>query len=318
MRILHIENTAGVAFALSRGQRELGHQADVLETYWSPLAFAHDLEFYYNGNPWHDSRMMRQVVRAARDYDIVHVHAGVHWKRFDVLAISRLLRKPMVIHYHGSESRMGYGMAYRRLWKNTIVGRPDLLRYHPDAVFIRNPVIGVQGSPVPEGRVRIMHAFHNPGTKGSELIREALQELVDAGAEMDFVILEKVGHEEVLREMARSHIVIDQVVDAKANGLPSVIGVVALEAMAMGRAVVSSFDKEYRGYYPDCPVVAIEPDKAGLASALKCLVEDRAAMNATALAGPGYVERNHSPLAIAKIVMQVYEKAVAGNEGGAR
>lgn len=278
MKILHLENTAGVAYALSRGQRQLGHEADVLETYWSPMSFPHDKELYYRGDFLDDLSTMRKVVKEARDYDLVHVHAGVHWKRFDVVAISRLLRKPVVVHYHGSETRLGYGLAYRRLWKHTIVGRPDLMPAHPHATFIRNPVIGVERVPLPEGRLHVLHAFSNPDTKGSALIRGTLEELVEEGASLDFTILEKVDHSKVLDVMARSHVVIDQLIDSKATGLPSIIGVVALEAMAMGRLAVSSFDEEYRKFYPECPVLVLESSKDALKKALREVLTDYAAM----------------------------------------
>jgi glycosyltransferase involved in cell wall biosynthesis len=315
MRILHLENTAGVAYALSRGQRELGHEADVLETYWSPLSFPHDKDLYYKGRFFSDAGNMRKVVREAKGYDIIHVHAGVHWKRFDVVAISQLLRKPVVVHYHGSETRLGYGLAYRRLWKHTIVGRPDLIPAHPNATFIRNPVIGVEHAPLPEGRLRVLHAFHNPETKGSAVISQALQELVDEGADLEFTVLEKVGHDQVIEEMRRSHVVIDQLVDTKKTGLASIIGVVALEAMAMGRAVVSSFDQEYRRFYPGCPVLAVAPEKDALKHALAGLAIQREELVGLSRSGPEYVREYHSPRATAEEVVKVYRKALGGSEG---
>jgi glycosyltransferase involved in cell wall biosynthesis len=316
MRILHLENTAGVAYALSRGQRELGHEADVLETYWSPLSFPHDKDLYYNGRFLSDIGNMWRVVREAKGYDIVHVHAGVHWKRFDVVAISQLLRKPVVVHYHGSETRLGYGLAYRRLWKHTIVGRPDLIPAHPDAVFIRNPVIGVNMAPLPAGRLRVLHAFHNPETKGSALIQQGLQELVNEGADLEFTVLEKVGHDQVIEEMKRSHVVIDQLVDSRKTGLASIIGVVALEAMAMGRAVVSSFDQEYRSFYPSCPVLAVAPEKEALKHVLGGLATQSEEVARLSSSGPDYVRKYHSPKATAEEVTKVYRKALGMSEGG--
>jgi len=282
----------------------------VLETYWSPLSFPHDKELYYQGKFLADLRTMRKVVKEARGYDIVHVHAGVHWKRFDIVAISQILRKPIVVHYHGSETRLGYGLAYRHLWKHTIVGRPDLLSAHPRAVFIRNPIIGVEKVPLPTGKLRVLHTFHNPDTKGSAIIRECLEKLVDDGVEMEFSILEKVDHERVMEEMARSHVVIDQLIDSKTTGLPSIIGVVALEAMAMGRAVVSSFDPAYQRFYPGCPVLVVDPNGGGLMKAIREVVADRSILESRAMAGPKYVESNHSPLSSAKAVLNVYGTAM--------
>lgn len=310
MRILHIENTAGVAYALSRGQRELGHQSDVVETFSNPMQFPHDMSLYYNGRPLNDLKNLGAVVGLSRGYDLIHVHAGVHWKRFDVLAMNRLLRKPIVVHYHGSETRLGYGLAYRRLWKYIVISRPDLFEQHPNARLMKNPVMGIDGLPIPR-RMRVLHAFHNPDTKGSALISEALLELKDEGADFEFIILEKVSHDEVMREMATSSIVIDQVLDGKKAGLASIIGVASLEAMAMGRVAISSFDIQYRDHYHGCPVIAIEPSKESLKEQLRFLLDHPEITAKVAEEGPMYIRANHSPASVARDLMGVYEAALA-------
>ena len=87
-----------------------------------------------------DIKNIRKVSRACLGYDLVHVHGGINRKRLDVLAMHFIHRKPLLVHYHGSETRMGYGMAYQSMVDSKIVSRPDLLKWHPDAVFIPNPM----------------------------------------------------------------------------------------------------------------------------------------------------------------------------------
>ena len=80
MRILHVENQAGVAWQLAQAQRRLGHDAVVIETYANPLNLPHDRDFYYSHQSFReDLTNGLRIVRFARDFDIIHLHGGIHW-----------------------------------------------------------------------------------------------------------------------------------------------------------------------------------------------------------------------------------------------
>jgi glycosyltransferase involved in cell wall biosynthesis len=248
MKILHIENHAGVAHELAECQKRAGHEATVMETWWNPTNQPHDVDFYYGRKGFvNDLHTMRKVVRFSEGYDIVHVHGGINWKRFDVLGIKLLKRKPIVVHYHGSETREGFGMSYRWVPDATIVSRPDLLKWLPDATFLPNPVAGRESTFDITRRPRIVHLTNNRSTKGTDLIVEAVKAL-QKEMDVEFCLVEKRPHDEAMAEVSRSHILIDQLIDSKALGVPSVIGVATLEAISMGLAAVSTFDEEYRQY----------------------------------------------------------------------
>lgn len=306
MKILHIENHAGIAHQLAEWQKKAGHEAVVMETWWNPTEQPHDVEFYYGQKGFlNDVSTMRKVVRFSRDYDIVHVHGGLNWKRFDVLGIKLLKRKPMVVHYHGSETREGFGMSYQWVPDAKIVSRPDLLKWHPDAIFLPNPVAEHRYSFDAARRPRIIHLTNNRSTKGTELIIRAMKQL-KAEIDVDFCLVEKRPHEEAMAEVSRSHVLIDQVIDAKAIGVPSVIGVSTLEAMSMGLAAVSTFDEEYRHYYPGCPVVTVRPTMEDLVSRLRGLLSDMGAVKELGIKGRQYVRTSHSPENLANRSLDIY------------
>jgi glycosyltransferase involved in cell wall biosynthesis len=311
MRILHIENQAGVPHSIAIGQRQIGHEALVLETYPNFLNEPHDLEMFYGPNIQvvKNLRNAIGIVKLARSFDIVHLHGGVHWKRFDAVAIKRILNKPMVVHYHGSETRLGYGLSYKNLWKVKIVSRPDLLEWLPDARFIKSPIAGITKKELPDYPLKILHMYHNPTTKGSSSIVKVLESLKKEGVDLEYNIIVKQPHSEALRAISSSHIVVDQFLDRKKNKIPSIIGMVSLEAMAMGRGVISTMDKEYRKYYPGCPVVYCEPDEEDLAKRIIEYVDNKDKLHLLVNSSAEYVQKEHSPLEVAKLLDKIYEEA---------
>jgi glycosyltransferase involved in cell wall biosynthesis len=311
MRILHIENLAGVPAILANAQRASGHKAVVMETHRNPFNFPHDIELYYRGNGLlHDINTMKKVSKTCIDFDIVHVHGGLNRKRLDILSMHLIHRKPLVVHYHGSETRMGYGMAYISQASEKIVSRPDLLKWHKEADFIPNPIeIVTECKFNPETVPIVCHITHNRGFKGTDLIIEGMKELAQEGLNFKFELVENQPHETALKKIEESHILIDQVIPTTLD-LPSVIGMVSLEAMVRGRAVVSTFDQEYRSYYPECPVQAIDFGKSNLKEEIRYLIRDMDRTMKLGALGRKYVSEQHSPKIICDKVMKVYDRAL--------
>ena len=306
-----MENIAGVPAILAKAQNASGDHASVLETRRNPYNFPHDLEMYYGGKGLlGDIRTMMKVSRSCVGFDIVHVHGGLNRKRLDILGMHLIHRKPLVVHYHGSETRMGYGMAYRSFAAAKIVSRPDLMKWHGDAEFIPNPIEPVPQVPFDLGAVpKVVHVSNNRALKGTDTVIEAMAELRKEGAVFDFELVENQGNAVVLEKIAASHILIDQVIQGTEE-LPSIIGMVSLEAMARGKAVVSTFDQEFRPYYTGCPVLSIDYGKERLKQAVKGLVEDMERAKGLGAEGRRYVSVHHSPGVICERVQRVYQKAL--------
>src|SRR5207249_10382328 len=103
-----------------------------------------------------------------------------------------------------------------------------------------------------------------------------------------FKLVAKFPHEEAMREMKRCDVVIDQVNEF------GVYGMVAVEAMALGKVVLSSIRPDY---YQNCPIVDVRGLR--LDRALSDVLETRDSWPATGRAGRNYVGEIHDPARIA-------------------
>jgi len=70
---------------------------------------------------------------------------------------------------------------------------------------------------------------------------------------------------------------------------------------------ISTFDHEFRSYYPGCPVVAVEPNTEDLKRAVRECLGDLEALRLRGLEGREYVRKHHSADEIVKRIMPVYE-----------
>ncbi len=307
-KILHVENLAGVASTLAAAQRELGHEAHVLETWKLSVSYPHDYEFYYGKGFLEDLKLMRKAARIGLDHDVIHVHGGIARKRLDLFWMG--LRRPMLVEYHGSDVREGYGLHYRWLAKKKVVASPDLTLKVPNSEFVPNPVVPMDPLFDVTEKPTVVHMPTVREKKGTELILSAVSELRKEGLDFRFDLVENVPRDEALFRLGRAHILVDQVVDEKVTGIPGLIGMTSLEAMALGKAAVCHVDPDWLKWYPGIPIVNAAVDKDDLKSVLKRLVGDLEETRKIGVAGNDYVRKFHSPQAIAKRLVGLYESIV--------
>lgn len=309
MRILHIENTAGVGWQIAQGQRALGHQAEVLETYRGRIHFEHDHENYYEG-AFIPIKMLRTLL-LARHYDIVHMHSGIALKRIDIPAIKRLLRKPLVVHYHGSETRMGYGMYRQGLADAKIVATPDLLQWHPEAIYVPIPQTPLEYHYEFDGRLKVLHAPTDRRLKGTDLILEAIDKTKEEGVPFDFTLVEGATHEELLERFRHNNVYIDRVI-AEVDGKPiETMGVAPLEAMSTGNAVIMHINDQYLPFYEGGPVINVRPTVQSLVSSLRELTARPEGIRELGEKGAKYVAETRDPKVIAQMCLDIYEQVLA-------
>ena len=251
---------------------------------------------------------MVKTARIASGFDVVHIHSGVDWKRLDFLLIKFIYRIPTVVHYHGSDVRLNLATAYQDFLDAKIVATPDLLRWMPDAIFVPNPIRPFPYSFDTNSRTTVIHMPTNRKFKGTALILDAVEELKKEGLDFDFKLIEGVSHKRAMEELSKSHILIDQVVDEKETGIPGLFGMVSLEAMAMGKAVICHVDPEMLKYYPNCPIFNVEVNKEDLKDKIRCLVENLEFTRSLGLKGVQYTRAFHNPTEIAKRLIEIYEK----------
>jgi len=102
--------------------------------------------------------------------------------------------------------------------------------------------------------------------------------------ELELDLIEGVPNSEVLARLSRADVVVEKLVNEG-------FGVAALEAMAVGRPVVSRIAPAIYAQHPDLPIVPADP--SDFADVLEGLLRDPARLGRIAARGREYVARNH-------------------------
>jgi glycosyltransferase involved in cell wall biosynthesis len=187
-------------------------------------------------------------------------------------------------------------------YAHAIVSQPafSLLFERPVVDFFRIGVPWIPGAvvePHPGGTVRIVHSPSDPEVKGSDRIRQTVDELRAEGRDLELVELRGVPNEVVRDEVARADFVIDQLYsDAPMVGF-------ATEAAAAGRpAIVGGYawPQLHEIYDTDSmpPVEECHPD--GLRTAILSLADDPAYREALGSRARAFVESTWSRRRIAE------------------
>jgi glycosyltransferase involved in cell wall biosynthesis len=330
--LLAPENPAGVATALRDALRERGHTADVVSFRAHPFGYAHDR---LADTP---AARIREGLRALHRYDVLHWQFGTTLLEFLEAAAARARpRRPLqLMHYWGDDARtvrrarqLGSpraevlerqagrrddGTVVRRL---RLAGRlcdaavtADLeLAAYLEGFFARvlvvpTPLVPLPAAldPSPPTRTvpRVLHAPSDRRTKGTAAIEPVLRELAAAGV-IEPRAVAGVPHTEVLAAIADADVVADQL-DAQTTG------VLALEAMALGRPVLAQYRPELLAPFARrSPAVATTA--ATLRDDLAALAADPARRAALGESGRAFVAKTHEAGRVAAALEHVYAAA---------
>lgn len=142
-------------------------------------------------------------------------------------------------------------------------------------------------------RIRIVHTPNHRTIKGTRHILAAVEQLRQEGFPLDLVVVEAASNEAVLKQIAQSDLVIDQLV----------IGwyaMVAIEAMTMGKPVICFIRPDLRSLYEaagilqvdELPLISATPST--LTDTLRNLILERDILRQAGERGPAFVARHHS------------------------
>jgi hypothetical protein len=336
---------AGVGSALAAGLAARGHDARVIT--WSPSPFGYAHHELVAGWP----ARIRFAATAWARFDVLHALGGYSWAPFADLALARARRRVALIQFNGSDCRTA-DVAERLHPARARIVRPELDRMVRrnlrlgglaagaavvqdlelvtyversfDTVYVlplaidlpaierarteavREPS-GVDGGTAGTGQpLRVLHAPSDRRVKGSDLIEAAVAAAARELA-LELVTVTNRPHEDVLDELARADVVIDQL-NAETPG------VLALEAMALGKPVLCEYDeRKLAGFARPSPAVPIAP--GDIAGPLLDLCRDRDRMARLGAAGADYARRLHSPAAAASAAEHVYAHRRGGERG---
>jgi len=330
--LLAPENPAGVATALRDALRARGHAADVVSFRAHPFGYAHDR---LAATP---QARVKEGLAALHRYDVLHWQFGTTLLEFVEAAAARARpRRPLqLMHYWGDDARtvrrareLGSPRARTlamqagerddrtvvrrlrlagRLCDAAVVSDLELAAYL-DGFFARVFLVPTPLAPMPAGLVpapptrpvpRVFHAPTDRRTKGTDAIEPVLRELEAAGT-IEARTVSGVPRTEVLAEIAAADVVVDQL-DSQTTG------VFAIEAMALGRPVLTQHEPAFLPPFArHSPVVVTS--RATLSDDLAALAADPARREALGAAGRAFVAETHDAGRVAAALERVYAAA---------
>lgn len=338
LRILHgVHNISGIPGALARAERAIGAQSAAV-CYPNTYGFAAD-QMLSRGNPLQnllDSATTYDIFNFHFGYGFFDQALG----DFDYL---KRIGKTLNLFFHGCDVRDSkkvistyefsackecWPMACNanrkqmRAWAEAnadriFVSTPDLLEFFTRAIWLPQavPVAALaQGAGEPPRKkrrgkpavrpIRIAHAPSSPQLKGTRHIREAIEQLQSAGAPVELIELTGMSHANVMKSIAGSDMVIDQL-------LIGAYGVVTIEALALGKPTICYIRDDLRKHYgEDLPVISATV--RNLKEVIVDLIGRRDEWPAISAASMSYAMRVHDEGAVARKLMSFYPP-VSGN-----
>jgi glycosyltransferase involved in cell wall biosynthesis len=258
----------------------------------------------------------------------------VHYLLQDCYVASKLGKRPLIGHAHGSDIRetidhFFWGRIVRNNLKNcnkVLVSTPNLLekarKYNENSEYIPNPVDTDLFYPVeqkkPNRRLRVLIAAgNNWKIRGTDKVLYALKSiekevdisLIKYGGDtqktlrlaknlgLKLHVLSFVSHNEMPRYYWDTDVVIASI------GIGGTLGMVALEAIACGRPVVahvSSDFSEYKGF----PLLDVSTSE-DIVDAILSLEDEDVWKKQYA-----YLKSNHNPERVTKRLLQIYNDTI--------
>jgi glycosyltransferase involved in cell wall biosynthesis len=248
----------------------------------------------------------RALVALLPRTDVFHFYFGLtlvpKTLQFPIL---RALRKRSVFHFLGSDIRgkTPEQLAYGERADAQVIGSYDAIRWVPDAEVIPPGVdlteYGQLVSLTNSARPRIVHAPSSRARKGTDHVIAACE-----GLDVDLEIVEGLPHGQARERYLAADIVVDQL-----NA--GWYGMLAIEAMALGKPVVSFLRDEAvrrteEAFGVRVPIV--RATKATLAERLAGLLDSAEERRRIGEESRAYVERVHDVDRIADRLLDLYAR----------
>jgi hypothetical protein len=283
----------------------------------------------YAGRAQRIVRGLSLLGRVAIGFDLIHFHFAVSLlPRFLDLPLLKAMGKKIVVEFWGSDVRKPSQALAKNPWSlprqddATIDARLRIWARYADAAIVadhelleyvssyfRKIFIVKQRAwlddltpayPNPDcKRPVVVHAPSHRGVKGTEYVLKAFED-VGKRAAMQVVLVEARSHQETLQLIAKADIVVDQL-------RLGTYGLLAVEAMAMGKPVIAYIREDLRASYPpSLPIVSATPYTIG--EALQRLVDDGVLRRRLGVMGRQYVEEHHDARKLAQELLDIYRE----------
>jgi hypothetical protein len=324
LRALHSPvNVAGGPGAISAGLRELGVDSTLLVFNERPFERGYDVNLRLRDTsrassiPFNLPKQLRALAWALRHFDVFHFHAGLTLAPQRLtLPLLRACRKGVVFQSWGSDlrGRPASDVQYLRKAGAVIVGSYLTRRLAPRGPWpdydVVPPAVVLDDwkpSPVEPGdALRVAHAPSKRKVKGTEAVLAAVEALQRRGTPIELDLIEGVPNREARERYAAADVVVDQL-------RIGWYGMFAIESMALAKPVVVHLDERgaaetEEAFGLELPLVRAE--ESSLEGVLGELVERRAELPELGSRSREYVERVHAHTAVARRVLEIYERVI--------
>jgi len=327
---------AGQSSVLARALRGLGVEAHALAYNPGFPQYRPDEMRPYDALP-PLPRYFGYLASAARHlgrWDVYHFHFGrtlIPPHNLD-LPLVRALGGRVVFHYHGCDVRDRAHMlaahthatctecdpfcnparqkrvlaSAARFADRELVSTPDLLESATRASHL--PVALDPGdypfSPMRGPVRRVVHAPTNRLIKGTRYVEAAFEALRPRFPAVSFEVIEGRPWRELIETLSGADVVVDQL-------FMGWYGMVAVEAMALGKPVLCFIRDDFESRLTDCPIVRCT--REDLVERLAETLSDATDRAALGERGRAYAEREHAASAIAGRLLALYRSLGAGD-----
>lgn len=235
---------------------------------------------------------IRQFIDLIKEYEFLHFHYNSYLPFY--IDIKLYKKKKIGIHYHGDDIRQSpWKSKFASKFDYIFLSTPDLCRFFPKkGIFIPSPVkelpyIGISDL---SNQIVIGHMsgdLSNKKTrKGTDIIINNMKKLKKVDEKFLFKLISGVSHQIAIDELKNVDIFIDQITPYGSYGIS------AVEAMYLGKPVISSIHPEY---YENCPIVPINAEGNNLINTLIDLKNDFSKMKEISNKVRTYAIQHHSP-----------------------
>jgi glycosyltransferase involved in cell wall biosynthesis len=239
-------------------------------------------------------------------YDIIHYDAGLDLFRNSSLAKRwKKQGKKIVCCYYGSDLRLrGIIKELDEISDLNITSEYDHLSLKTDLHYIFYPY---DPSELPQrkvnntGKVKIVHSPTNRKYKGTELIISVIDKVKES-VDIEFLLLENMDREEVLKIKSGCDIAIDQVGGSMGG---TGYGKAGIETLAMGIPTITNMTEEYARWLRENPFI-IANNGEELYKTLIRLTGSPELRNEYGTAGKAWVEKYHGYKSVDKRLKELY------------
>ncbi len=242
------------------------------------------------------------------DFDIYHFEWGLDFYRNCSFSkkISNL-KKPIICTYHGQDLRTrGVIEPLNSLANKNFSSELDLLSMHPKMEYMFLPVELKQNQSIKKTgeTIRICHTPTNRYYKGSEKIIEACNKIAEQNDNIEFILIEKMSHEKVLKIKSGCDILVDQIGNHGGVGY----GMNSVESMAMGLCCMTEMTNECDNFFKNHPFINI--NEGNLFQVLNSLIHDVSKIDTYKQKSIDWVKQNHDVRIVGKKLYNNYQKII--------